>query len=131
MAPNELIIRVQPDPAISLRVTNKAPGLAMDLARSDLDLTYARAFQAEIPDGTVQALKELRLQCKNEAEEVLSILAGLKELKKRNARGGGVDETLYTLRLRLESLHGNLDRILFTMMMARDTVLVDTWTGNR
>jgi len=87
--------------------------------------------QAEVPDTAVEALKELRLQCKNEAEEVLNILSGLKELKKRNARGGGVDETLYTLKLRLESLHGNLDRILFTMMMARDTVLVDTWTGSQ
>ncbi|KAF2588247.1 hypothetical protein F2Q70_00038968, partial [Brassica cretica] len=39
-ATNELVIRVQPDEGIYLRINNKVPGLGMRLDRSDLNLLY-------------------------------------------------------------------------------------------
>jgi len=48
---NELVIRVQPDEAITLRITNKVPGLGMVLAPRDLDLRYKAAFDETIPDA--------------------------------------------------------------------------------
>ena len=48
---NELVIRVQPDESISLQIVNKAPGLKMELAGTDLDLHYASAFKNVIPDA--------------------------------------------------------------------------------
>ena len=40
-ATNELVIRVQPDEAIYLKVNNKVPGLGMRLDRSNLNLLYS------------------------------------------------------------------------------------------
>ncbi len=51
LPPNELVIRVQPDEAIRLAITNKAPGLDMRLVPSELDLRYQAAFAAKIPDA--------------------------------------------------------------------------------
>lgn len=48
---NEMVIRVQPDPAITLKIASKVPGLNLELAESELDLTYARAFNAAIPEA--------------------------------------------------------------------------------
>ncbi len=44
LAENALIIRVQPDEGIYLRVNNKVPGLDLELAPTLLDLRYAEAF---------------------------------------------------------------------------------------
>lgn len=48
---NELVIRVQPDEAIYLRVVNKVPGLEMELKETELNLRYALAFPQKIPDA--------------------------------------------------------------------------------
>ncbi len=49
---NELVIRVQPDAGISLRVINKMPGLGIKLDESNLDLSYEAAYSGtEIPDA--------------------------------------------------------------------------------
>jgi glucose-6-phosphate 1-dehydrogenase len=49
---NELIIRVQPDESIRLRVTSKVPGMSMSLKARDLNLYYKDAFAGEIiPDA--------------------------------------------------------------------------------
>ena len=40
-ATNELVIRVQPDEAIYLKLKNKVPGLGMRLDRSNLNLLYS------------------------------------------------------------------------------------------
>lgn len=40
-ATNELVIRVQPDEAIYLKINNKVPGLGMRLDHSNLNLHYA------------------------------------------------------------------------------------------
>lgn len=41
---NELVIRVQPDEAIYLKINNKVPGLGMRLDRSTLNLHYAARY---------------------------------------------------------------------------------------
>ncbi|KAJ6388233.1 hypothetical protein OIU77_026748 [Salix suchowensis] len=50
-ATNELIIRVQPDEAIDLKINNKVPGLGMRLDHSNLNLHYAARYSKEIPDA--------------------------------------------------------------------------------
>ncbi|MED6144705.1 Glucose-6-phosphate 1-dehydrogenase 2, chloroplastic [Stylosanthes scabra] len=50
-ATNELVIRVQPDEAIYLKINNKVPGLGMKLDRSHLNLHYAARYSKEIPDA--------------------------------------------------------------------------------
>ncbi|PPS06346.1 hypothetical protein GOBAR_AA14289 [Gossypium barbadense] len=50
-ATNELVIRVQPDEAIYLKINNKVPGLGMRLDRSNLNLHYAARYSKEIPDA--------------------------------------------------------------------------------
>lgn len=50
-ATNELVIRVQPDEAIYLKINNKVPGLGMRLDRSYLNLHYAARYSKEIPDA--------------------------------------------------------------------------------
>ncbi|KAF6137912.1 hypothetical protein GIB67_041785 [Kingdonia uniflora] len=50
-ATNELVIRVQPDEAIYLKINNKVPGLGMRLDRSNLNLHYAARYKNEIPDA--------------------------------------------------------------------------------
>ncbi|XP_077215311.1 glucose-6-phosphate 1-dehydrogenase, chloroplastic-like isoform X2 [Tasmannia lanceolata] len=50
-ATNELVIRVQPDEAIYLKINNKIPGLGMRLDRSNLNLLYSTRYPKEIPDA--------------------------------------------------------------------------------
>ena len=50
-AANELVIRVQPDEAIYLSITNKVPGMEMKLETRNLDLQYKAAFSELIPDA--------------------------------------------------------------------------------
>ncbi|CAI2179225.1 14959_t:CDS:2 [Funneliformis geosporum] len=49
---NELVIRVQPNEAVYMKMTSKLPGLSMDTVISELDLTYNRRFSDfKIPDA--------------------------------------------------------------------------------
>lgn len=49
---NELVIRIQPDEAIYLRINNKVPGLGQRLDQTILDLQYKNAYGAtELPDA--------------------------------------------------------------------------------
>ncbi|GMH15104.1 hypothetical protein Nepgr_016945 [Nepenthes gracilis] len=50
-AANELVIKIQPDEAIYLKINNKVPGLGMRLDRSTLNLHYAARYSKEIPDA--------------------------------------------------------------------------------
>ncbi|KAI6668279.1 hypothetical protein NL676_019406 [Syzygium grande] len=50
-ATNELVLRVQPDEAIYLKINNKVPGLGMRLDRSDLNLLFKARYPREIPDA--------------------------------------------------------------------------------
>jgi glucose-6-phosphate 1-dehydrogenase len=51
LARNELVIRVQPDEAITFHIMNKIPGLKMEVGKSELNMRYGSAFQVEIPDA--------------------------------------------------------------------------------
>ncbi len=48
---NELVIRIQPDEAIFVRVVNKVPGLKMRLEATELNLRYRTAFAGVIPEA--------------------------------------------------------------------------------
>ena len=48
---NQLVIRVQPDEAVALKVVSKVPGLKLTLAETELDLRYATAFNVVIPEA--------------------------------------------------------------------------------
>ncbi|KAI3650266.1 hypothetical protein MP228_004853 [Amoeboaphelidium protococcarum] len=49
---NELVIRVQPNEAIYMKMMNKKPGLGMETTISELDLSYdVRYSEAQIPDA--------------------------------------------------------------------------------
>ncbi|XP_078437517.1 glucose-6-phosphate 1-dehydrogenase, chloroplastic-like [Wolffia australiana] len=50
-ATNELVIRVQPDESIYLKINNKIPGLTMRLDSSRLNLLYSAKYMREIPDA--------------------------------------------------------------------------------
>uniref|UniRef100_A0A0D9VV86 Glucose-6-phosphate 1-dehydrogenase n=1 Tax=Leersia perrieri TaxID=77586 RepID=A0A0D9VV86_9ORYZ len=50
-ATNELVLRVQPDEAIYLKINNKVPGLGMRLDSSNLNLLYSERYRREIPDA--------------------------------------------------------------------------------
>ena len=59
-AANELVIRIQPDEAIYLKVANKVPGLGLRLDTSRLDLTYkARYADASLPDAYERLLLDV------------------------------------------------------------------------
>ncbi|KAH7622019.1 hypothetical protein Ndes2526B_g02844 [Nannochloris sp. 'desiccata'] len=58
---NELVIRIQPDEAIYLKVNNKVPGLGLRVDTTRLDLTYKSRYQSELPD----AYERLILDCIN------------------------------------------------------------------
>lgn len=48
---NEMVVRLQPDEAIYMKMTVKSPGLEMDSEVSELDLDYSRRYPGTvIPD---------------------------------------------------------------------------------
>ncbi len=56
---NQLLIRVQPDEAIELRIMNKVPGLAFDLENATLDLLYKSAFSQIVPEAYERLLLDV------------------------------------------------------------------------
>ncbi|MCO5610271.1 hypothetical protein L7F22_064507 [Adiantum nelumboides] len=50
-ATNELIIQIQPDESIILKINNKVPGLGLQLDSSDLNLMYRDRYDVDIPDS--------------------------------------------------------------------------------
>lgn len=49
--PNDLIIRVQPDEGVSVRLNGKVPGGQLNIKPVAMDFLYKTAFQAEPPDA--------------------------------------------------------------------------------
>lgn len=58
-ASNELVIRIQPKEAIYLKITNKVPGLGMQLDTTKLDLQYTSAYKKELPDAYERLLLDV------------------------------------------------------------------------
>ncbi|MFN8534654.1 MAG: glucose-6-phosphate dehydrogenase [Dehalococcoidia bacterium] len=50
-APNVLVLRIQPDEGISLRVAAKGPGPAMHLRQVTMDFLYSSSFEADPPEA--------------------------------------------------------------------------------
>jgi glucose-6-phosphate 1-dehydrogenase len=48
---NTLVFRIQPDEAISLRLSTKPPGMAFDIRPVDMDFVYDATFHEELPDA--------------------------------------------------------------------------------
>jgi len=59
LAPNELVIRVQPDEAVYLRLTIKKPGLSADTVYTELDLSYKDKFAQGRPLNLPDAYERL------------------------------------------------------------------------
>ncbi len=56
---DELVIRVQPDEAIHLSLTNKVPGMGLKLLTGVLDLQYKEVFDELIPDAYERLLLDV------------------------------------------------------------------------
>ena len=56
---NELVIRIQPDESIYLKINNKMPGLDMRLDNSDLNLTYKTKYNKDVPDAYERLLLDV------------------------------------------------------------------------
>jgi len=50
-APNELVMRVQPNEAVYLKFNQKRPGMSSEIIQSELDLTYKSRFETRVPDA--------------------------------------------------------------------------------
>lgn len=61
LAGNELVLRIQPDEAVYLKINNKVPGLGLNVDQTILDLTYRARYDAQLPD----AYERLILDCIN------------------------------------------------------------------
>jgi glucose-6-phosphate 1-dehydrogenase len=49
---NELVIRVQPNEAVYMKMLVKRPGMSFEMAQTDLDLTYEHRFDdLHLPDA--------------------------------------------------------------------------------
>lgn len=59
LLPNRLVIRVQPDESISLYLTNKVPGMEMEIAQHKLDLQYETTFNKTIPEAYERLLLDV------------------------------------------------------------------------
>lgn len=60
-APNELVMRLQPNEAIYMKMMMKTPGLSSELVQSELDLSYFTRFQKEVEGGLPDAYERLIL----------------------------------------------------------------------
>ncbi|MBN1441239.1 MAG: glucose-6-phosphate dehydrogenase, partial [Planctomycetes bacterium] len=58
-APNELVIRVQPDEAIYFSIASKVPGMGLRIEPRRLDLQYRTAFTEHLPDAYESLLLEV------------------------------------------------------------------------
>ncbi len=56
---NELIIQIQPNESLMLKIMNKEPGLKLKLVESDLNLRYSSAFDKPIPDAYERLLLDV------------------------------------------------------------------------
>jgi len=50
-ATNELVIRIQPNESIYLKINNKVPGLGLSLDTQRLDLSYDQTYKSHLPDA--------------------------------------------------------------------------------
>ncbi|EGD81534.1 glucose-6-phosphate dehydrogenase isoform B [Salpingoeca rosetta] len=57
---NELVIRVQPDEAVYLKMNVKSPGMSFEMEQTDLDLSYNKRFEGvRLPDAYERLVLEV------------------------------------------------------------------------
>lgn len=56
---NELVMRIQPQESIYLKINNKVPGLGLQLQQTKLDLQYSTAYKKELPDAYERLLLDV------------------------------------------------------------------------
>lgn len=56
---NELVIHIQPDEEIYLKINNKVPGLKVHLDNSHLNLTYKSRYETDLPDAYERLLLDV------------------------------------------------------------------------
>ena len=61
LEPNLLVIRVQPEEGISLKIGAKVPGSGFEISSVNMDLLYGTAFLEEAPDAYQRLLLDLML----------------------------------------------------------------------
>jgi glucose-6-phosphate 1-dehydrogenase len=61
MAPNELVISVQPNEAASLRIVAKIPGTTMSVRPVQMDFQYGASFLRESPEAYERLLHDALL----------------------------------------------------------------------
>eukprot|EP01112_Ceratiomyxa_fruticulosa_P009641 TRINITY_DN2523_c0_g1_i1.p1 TRINITY_DN2523_c0_g1~~TRINITY_DN2523_c0_g1_i1.p1 ORF type:complete len:535 (-),score=118.12 TRINITY_DN2523_c0_g1_i1:71-1546(-) len=61
LSPNELVIRVQPNEAVYLKILQKKPGLTAEMTETELDLTYKSRFGQDLnlPDAYERLLLDV------------------------------------------------------------------------
>jgi glucose-6-phosphate 1-dehydrogenase len=61
LEPNVLVIRIQPEEGISLKIGAKVPGSGFEITSVNMDLLYGTAFLEEAPDAYQRLLLDLML----------------------------------------------------------------------
>jgi glucose-6-phosphate 1-dehydrogenase len=61
LAPNVLVVRIQPQEGISLKIGAKVPGTGFEISSVNMDLLYGTAFLEEAPDAYQRLLLDLML----------------------------------------------------------------------
>jgi glucose-6-phosphate 1-dehydrogenase len=61
LAPNVLVVRVQPEEGLSLKIGAKVPGTGFEVSSVNMDLLYGTAFLEEAPDAYQRLLLDLML----------------------------------------------------------------------
>jgi glucose-6-phosphate 1-dehydrogenase len=61
LEPNVLVVRIQPEEGISLKIGAKVPGSGFEISSVNMDLLYGTAFLEEAPDAYQRLLLDLML----------------------------------------------------------------------
>jgi glucose-6-phosphate 1-dehydrogenase len=61
LEPNVLVVRIQPDEGISLKIGAKVPGTGFEISSVNMDLVYGTAFLEEAPDAYQRLLLDVML----------------------------------------------------------------------
>jgi len=61
LEPNVLVVRVQPEEGVSLKIGAKVPGVGFEIRSVNMDLLYGTAFLEEVPDAYQRLLLDLML----------------------------------------------------------------------
>ncbi len=59
--PNVLVVRVQPEEGVSMKIGAKVPGAGFEIRSVNMDLLYGTAFLEEVPDAYQRLLLDLML----------------------------------------------------------------------